>query len=104
MIVVFWKNLQNQKNWLKKKKALTLKNIIILPNGRQELLNAFESGIFPKGKQGMGLTSILDCVSCIPQVAIVSDCKVCDHKQLKILTNKIIVSKITKKCITIWIQ
>ena len=65
-------NLQNQKNQSKKKKALTLKNAIILLNGRQKVLNAFESGIFPKRKQGNGLTSILD--------------KVFNHKQLKILT------------------
>ena len=32
------------------KKALTLKNAIILLNGRQKLLNAFESVIFPKRK------------------------------------------------------
>ena len=34
----------------KEKRALTLKNPIILLNGRQKVLNAFESGIFPKKK------------------------------------------------------
>ena len=43
-------------------------------NGRQKVLNAFESEIFPKVKQGKILTSILD--------------KGFNHKQLKILTPK----------------
>ena len=47
MILIFLKNLQNHKNQLKKKK-----------NGRQESLNAFESGIFAKGKQMKRTTSI----------------------------------------------
>ena len=62
MILIFFKNLQNQKNQLKKKKkSVTLKTEIILFNGRQKFLNAFEIGIFSKRKQGKGLTSILDC-------------------------------------------
>ena len=62
MMLIFFKNLQNQKNQLKKKKkSVTLKTEIILFNGRQEFLNAFEIGIFSKRKQGKGLTSILDC-------------------------------------------
>ena len=59
----------------KRKKTLTLKNTIILPNGRQKVLNAFESGIFSNKKQGRGFTSILDRIA-----------KVSDHKQLKIFT------------------
>ena len=56
MILIFLKNLQNQKNQLKmKKKALTFKKPILLLNGRQKVLNAFESRIFPKIKQGKGL-------------------------------------------------
>ena len=56
MILIFLKNLQNQKNQLKmKKKTLTFKKPILLLNGRQKVLNAFESGIFPKIKQGKGL-------------------------------------------------
>ena len=44
----------------KRKKALTLKNAIKL-NGRQKVLNTFESGIFPqKKKKGTGRISILD--------------------------------------------
>ena len=55
MILIFLKNLQNQKNQSKnKKQILTLKNAIIL-NGRQKVLIASESGIFPKRKQGTGL-------------------------------------------------
>ena len=67
---------------LKKKenKAVTLKDAIILFNGRQHILNAFEGGIFPKGKQGKKFTSTLDNVACIAKV---SDCK-----QHKILTPK----------------
>ena len=34
-----------------KKKALTLKTPIILLDGRQKVLNAFESGIFQKEKK-----------------------------------------------------
>ena len=67
---MFSKNLQNQKNQSKKKKkVLTLKIVIILFNRRQKILNPVENGIFPKRKQGKGLTSILD--------------KVLNHKQLK---------------------
>ena len=47
MILIFLRNLQNQKNQLKKKK-----------NGRQESLNAFESEIFAKEKQVKRFTSI----------------------------------------------
>ena len=62
MMLIFFKNLQNQKNQLKKKKkSVTLKTEIILFNGRQKFFNAFEIGIFSKRKQGKGLTSILDC-------------------------------------------
>ena len=60
MIVIFLNNLQNQKNQSKKKKkALTLSNTMILLSGRQKILNAFERGIFSKGKQGKVLKSIL---------------------------------------------
>ena len=59
----------------KEKRALTLKNPIILLNGRQKVLNAFESGIFPKRKQGKGLASIL-------------------NKQLKILNCKEMLEKL----------
>ena len=59
MILIFLKKLQNRKNKSKKKKKKrTLKNANILLNGRQKVVNAFESGIFPKGKQWEGLTSI----------------------------------------------
>ena len=61
---------------------------MILLNGRQKLLNALENGIFPKGKQGKRLTSFLD------RVANVSDRKVSDHKQLKILTPKQILQRL----------
>ena len=61
MMFIFLKNLQNQKNQSKKKKnVLNLKNSTILLNGRHKVLNALESGIFSKRKQGKGLTSILD--------------------------------------------
>ena len=62
----------------KEKKAVTLKNAIELLNGRQKVLNAFESVIFPK--QGKVITSILDCV------AKVFNPKVSDHSNLKILS------------------
>ena len=51
--MIFLKNLQNQKK--SKKKTLTLKNTIIFLNGRRKALNTFESGIFPKRKQGTRL-------------------------------------------------
>ena len=86
MILIFLKNLQDQKDLLKKKKkVVTLKNEIMLLNGRQKVLNAFEIGIFPKTKKGEGLTSISDCVA---RVAKVSNRKVFNHKQLEILTLK----------------
>ena len=43
-------------------------------NGSQKVLNAFESGIFPKGKQEEGLTSILGSIA-----------KVSDYSNLQIL-------------------
>ena len=56
MILIFLKNLQNQKNQSKKKKkSRTLKNAIILLNGKQKVLNEY-----PNSKQGKRLTSILD--------------------------------------------
>ena len=61
---------------------MTLKNATILLNGRPEVINAIESGIFPKEKQRKGLTSISD------RVAKISDHKVFNHKQLKILIPK----------------
>ena len=68
MILIFLKNQS------KKKTELTLKNAIILLNEGNKVLNAFESGIFPKRKQGKAVAIILD--------------KVLNHKQLKILTPK----------------
>ena len=83
MILILLKNLQKPNESMKKeKKAPTLVmilNVIIL-NERQKVLNAFDSGIFVKGKQGKGLTSILDCLARVV--------KVYHHKQLKILTPK----------------
>ena len=73
MILIFLKNLQNQKN--QSKKTLTLKNTIILLNGGQKILDALESGIFPKGKQDKSVKSILDRVACLAKVS--------NHKQLK---------------------
>ena len=59
------------------KKELTLKNAIILLNGRQKFLNVFESGIFQIRKQEKGLTSISDCVARVAEVS--------NNKQPKIL-------------------
>ena len=54
-----FKEATKQKEWIKKeKKTRTLKNANILLKGKQKVVNAFESGIFPKGKQWEGLTSI----------------------------------------------
>ena len=47
----------------------------------KKVLNAFESGIFPKIKQGKGLTSILDCVAKV-------------YKELKILSPKQILQRL----------
>ena len=54
-IDIFKESTKPKESVKKEKKALTLKNPIILLNGRQKVLNAFESGIFPKIKQGKGL-------------------------------------------------
>ena len=74
----------------KENKALTLKNTIIVLNGRQKVLNAFESGIFLKLKQGERLTSISDHVACVAKVFDhkVSGYMVFNQKQLKVLTPK----------------
>ena len=80
MILQFLRNLQNQKNQSENKKGLILKNAIILLNGRQKVLDAFEGGTFPKQKQGKGLTSNLDGVTCISKTS--------DGKQLQILAPK----------------
>ena len=69
-----------------KKVTVTVKDATILFNGRQHVLNAFESGIFPKGKQGKRFTSTVDIIACIAKV---SDCK-----QHKILTPKQILQRL----------
>ena len=86
-IGVFKESTKPQIKEKKEKKALTIKNATILLNGRQRVLNAFESGIFPKGKQiqGRGRPRILGCVAFVANVS--------DHKQLKILTLKEILQR-----------
>ena len=76
MILIFSKNLQNQKNQSKKKERALIHAIILL-NEEQKVLNAFESGKFPEENQRKGFNSILDHVA-----------KISDRKQLKILTRK----------------
>ena len=67
------------KEWVRKEeKSLTLKNEIMLLNGRQKVLDACESGIFLNRKQGKGLTSILDRVARVAKVS--------DHSNLKTLS------------------
>ena len=66
----------------KEKRALTIKNTIIILKGREKVVNAFQSEIFPKLKQGKGLKRITD------RKAKVSNLKVLNHKQLKLLTLK----------------
>ena len=61
-----------KESFRKEKKVITHKNATILLNGRQKVLNTFESGMLPKGKQGKGLTSFLDGVG---RVAKTSNCK-----------------------------
>ena len=62
---------------------------LLLLNGREKVLKAFESGIFSNGKQRKRFTSILNCI------ANVSDRKVFNHKQLRILTAKQILQRST---------
>ena len=62
---------------------------LLLLNGREKVLKAFESGIFSNGKQRKRFASILNCI------ANVSDRKVFNHKQLKILTAKQILQRST---------
>ena len=50
-INIFKESTKPKESIRKEKKALTLKNVIILLNGRQKLLHDFESGMFPTGKQ-----------------------------------------------------
>ena len=64
----------------------TFDSISALYRGRQLTLNTFRSGIFPiKEKQGKVLPSDLARAAC---VAKVSDCKVFNQMQLKMLTTK----------------
>ena len=60
MILICLNNLQNRRS-----KKKTLKDAILFLNGRQKILKAFESRIFPKGKQtqGKGRQSILGCAA-----------------------------------------
>ena len=53
MILIFFKNLQNEKNQLKK----ALKNAIILLNRSKKVPNVFQSGIFSIRKQEKEPTS-----------------------------------------------
>ena len=50
-INIFKESTKPKESIRKEKKALTLKNVIILLNGRQKLLHDFENGMFPTGKQ-----------------------------------------------------
>ena len=61
---------------------------LLFLNGKENVLKAFESGIFSNGKQRKRFTSILNCI------ANVSDRKVFNHKQLKILTAKQILQRL----------
>ena len=79
---IFRKTAKPKESVKKERKGLTLKNAIILLTRRQKVLNAFESRIFIRGKQGKGIKSISD------RVANLSDRKVSDHNQLKVLTPK----------------
>ena len=49
-IDIFKKSAKPKKSVKKEKKALTLKNAIILLNGKQKVLTGFESETFPKPK------------------------------------------------------
>ena len=51
MRLIFLKNLQNQKNNRKRKRSTFSSKRNYTFNERQKVLNAFESEIFPKGKQ-----------------------------------------------------
>ena len=62
-IDIFKESAKPKESVKKEKKALTLKKATILLNGKEKILNAFKSRMFAKGKQGKGLTSILDCVA-----------------------------------------
>ena len=58
----------------------TPKNAVILLNGKQKVLDVFQSVIFSKIKQTKGLTSLLDCVCRVAKVS--------NHEQSQILTPK----------------
>ena len=57
----------------------------------QKVLNTFDSEIFLKGKQGKGLTRILECIAHITKVF---DCKISDHSKFKILTLQQILQRL----------
>ena len=58
----------------------TPKNAVILLNGKQKVLDVFQSVIFSKIKQTKGLTSLLHCVCRVAKVS--------NYEQTQILTPK----------------
>ena len=61
---------------------ITLTNAVILLNGRQKIINAFENGICLKEKQGKGFTSISYRVACVTKVSNSKQLKMLIHKQM----------------------
>ena len=57
-IEIFKESKKPKESVKKEKKTLNLENAIILLNGKQKVLNAFESGIVPKRKQETGLKTL----------------------------------------------
>ena len=68
-IEIFKESIKIKEPVKKEKKALTLKSAIILFNGRQKVLNDFESGISPIRRQSQGLTSISDDEALVAKVS-----------------------------------
>ena len=83
-VIDIFKKSSTPKESFKKEKKL-LKILIILIHGRQQFLNAFESGIFPKRKHGEGRTCIQDHTAHVAKIFVRM---VSNQKKLKILAPK----------------
>ena len=68
----------------KQKKKYILKSLYALFDGRERVLDAFESKIFPITKEGTGFSDL----ACAAKVSDRKQDKVSDHSNLKILSPK----------------
>ena len=83
-MINFKKKINPQNPDKKQKKKYFLKNLYALFDGRERVLDAFESKIFPIKKKGTGFSDL----ACTAKVSDCKQDKVSDHSNLKILSPK----------------